>query len=74
LLGENVITIKRNTEIVLIAGKATGLDVNAEKPTAIFMSREQNSGLNHTIKKIANRSFENVAKFKYLRATLTNRI
>jgi len=31
LLGENVITIMRNTEIVLVAGKDTGTDVNAEK-------------------------------------------
>jgi hypothetical protein len=29
------------------------------------MSREQNAGQYHNIK-IANRSFENVAKFKYL--------
>jgi hypothetical protein len=35
------------------------------------MSHEQNAGQNHNIK-IANRHFENVAAFKYLRTTLTN--
>ena len=35
------------------------------------MSDEQNVGQNHNIK-IANRYFENVAGFKYLRTTLTN--
>jgi hypothetical protein len=35
------------------------------------MSRHENSGQNQNIR-IANESFENVAKFKYLRTTLTN--
>jgi hypothetical protein len=35
------------------------------------MSRHQNSGQNQNIR-IANESFENVAKVKYLRSTLTN--
>ena len=37
----------------------------------MFTSHEQNVGQNHNIK-IANRHFENVARFKYLRTTLTN--
>jgi hypothetical protein len=37
----------------------------------MFMSHELNVGQNHNIK-IANRHFENVARFKYLRTTLTN--
>jgi len=31
LLGENVIAVMRNTEIVLVAGKDTGTDVSADK-------------------------------------------
>jgi hypothetical protein len=37
----------------------------------MIMSRHPNSGQNQNIR-IANESFENVAKFKYLGATLTN--
>jgi hypothetical protein len=36
------------------------------------MSRHQNSGQNQNVR-IANESFENVTKFKYLGTTLTNR-
>jgi hypothetical protein len=36
------------------------------------MSRLQNAGQNHNIK-IANRSFENVAQFKYLGRKITNK-
>jgi hypothetical protein len=48
-----------------------GLEINAEKTNYMIMSRYPNSGQNQNIR-IANESFENVAKFKYLRATLTN--
>jgi len=37
----------------------------------MIMSRHPNSGQNQN-KGMANESFENVAKFKYLRTTLTN--
>jgi hypothetical protein len=37
----------------------------------VLMSRSQKVGQKHSIK-IANRSFENVAKFKYLGTTLTD--
>jgi hypothetical protein len=37
----------------------------------MIMSRHPNSGQNQ-YKRIANESFENVAKFKYLGTTLTN--
>jgi hypothetical protein len=45
--------------------------LNAEKTKYMIMSRHPNSGQNQNIR-IANESFENVAKFKYLGATLTN--
>jgi hypothetical protein len=37
----------------------------------VLMSHHQNAGKNHNIK-IANRSFENVAVFRYLGMTITN--
>jgi hypothetical protein len=37
----------------------------------MLMTRHQNAGQNHNIK-IANRSFENMAQFKYLGTTVTN--
>jgi hypothetical protein len=48
-----------------------GLDVNAEKTKYMLLSCHQNAGLNHNIK-IGDRSFENVAHFKYLGMTVIN--
>jgi hypothetical protein len=47
-----------------------GLEVNPEKTKYMLMSRCKKAGQEHSIK-IANRSFEDVAKFKYFGATLT---
>jgi hypothetical protein len=71
LLGNSVNTIKGNSETLSEASKDIGLEINAEKTKYMIMSRYLNSGLNQNIK-IANESFENVATFKYLGATLTN--
>jgi hypothetical protein len=38
----------------------------------MLLSRHQNAGQNHDIK-IGNSCFENVAQFRYLRTTITNR-
>ncbi|KAJ4448776.1 hypothetical protein ANN_00167 [Periplaneta americana] len=71
MLGENTQTIRENTEILLEASKAIGLEVSPEKTKYMIMSRDQNIVRNGNIK-IGDLSFEEVEKFKYLGATVTN--
>jgi sorting nexin-29 len=71
LLGDSVNTIKENSETLLKGSRDIGLEINAEETKYMIMFRYQNSGQIQNIR-IANESFENVAKFKYLGATLTN--
>jgi hypothetical protein len=59
------------TETLLEASRAVGLEINAEKSKYMIMSRHPNSVQNQNIR-IANESFENVAKFKHLGTMLTN--
>ncbi|KAJ4439207.1 hypothetical protein ANN_07326 [Periplaneta americana] len=70
-LGENPQTIRENTGILLEVSKEIGLEVNPEKTKYMIMSRDQNIVRNGNIK-IGNLSFEEVEKFKYLGATVTN--
>ncbi|KAJ4431444.1 hypothetical protein ANN_20042 [Periplaneta americana] len=71
VLGENPQTIRENTGILLEASKEIGLEVNPEKTKYMIMSRDENIVRNGNIK-IGNLSFEEVEKFKYLGATVTN--
>jgi hypothetical protein len=59
------------SEYLIDASKEVGLEVKAEKTKYILLSHHQNAGQNHNIK-IGDRSFENVAQFKYLGTIVTN--
>jgi ribosomal protein S2 len=71
LLGDNIDTIKKNTERLINASKEVALEANTEKTKHMLLSRHQNARQNHDIK-IAKRCFENVAQFRYLGTTITN--
>jgi hypothetical protein len=71
LLRDNVDTIKKNTETLIGASNEVGLEVNAEKTKYMLLSRHQTAGQNHNIQ-IGDRSFENVAQFRYLGTTVTD--
>jgi D-Tyr-tRNAtyr deacylase len=59
LLGDNIGTIKKNTETLIDTIKEAGLEENAK-----------NAVQNHNIKTV-NGSFENVSQFRYFGTTVT---
>jgi hypothetical protein len=63
--GENIHTIQKDTKALLLASREVGLELNTEKTEYEYMviSRHQNVGQNHNFL-LANKSFENVEKFK----------
>jgi hypothetical protein len=71
LLGENTNIIKTNAEALLDASKEIGLEINSVETKYMFMSCHQTAVQSNYIR-VANKSFERVAKLKYLGATLTN--
>jgi hypothetical protein len=71
LLGDNIDTIKKNTETLTDASKEVGLEINIQKTKYMLLSHHQNVGQNRDIK-TATTSFENVSQFKCLRAIVTN--
>jgi hypothetical protein len=50
LLGDNIGTIKENTETLICVSKEVGLEVNREKTKYMLLSRHQNAGQNHDMK------------------------
>jgi hypothetical protein len=63
-LRNNINTKKKNGELI-DASKEVRREVNAEKTKYMLLARHQNAGHNHDVM-IVDRSFENVAQFKYL--------
>jgi hypothetical protein len=43
IMRENTCTVKKETKVLFVAGKATGLEVTAEKNKYMVMPREKNS-------------------------------
>jgi hypothetical protein len=72
LLGDNIDTVKKNTESIIDASKEIDLKISVEKTKYMLLSRHQNVGQNREIKIAKNRLFENVSQFKYLGTTVTN--
>jgi hypothetical protein len=71
IVGDNIDTIQKNTKTILDASKEVGLEVNPEKIKYMLVSHSKKAGQKHSIK-IANWSFKNVAKFKYLGTTTSD--
>jgi hypothetical protein len=71
LFGGSVNAIKENSETLLEVSRNITLEINAERTKYMLMFIYSNSGRNQNIR-ISNESFENVAKFNNLGATLTN--
>jgi hypothetical protein len=71
LLGDNIDTIKKNTQTLIVASKEVGLEVNTEETKYMLLSHYQNAGQSHAINK-ANRCFEYVTQLKCWGTTVTN--
>jgi hypothetical protein len=63
--------MQKNMEALLDDSKKVGLEVNPDRIKCMLMSHYKKAGKKHSVM-IANRSFEDVEKFKYLGTTLTN--
>ena len=62
ILGGSVHTVKENAEVLVVATKESGLEVNAGKTKYMIMSRDQNAGRSHSMK-IDNSSIESTEEF-----------
>ena len=71
ILGGSVLTVKENTEALVVPTKKIGLEVNADKTKYMVISGDHNAGRRYSMK-IDNRAFERVEEFKYLGTNLRN--
>jgi hypothetical protein len=71
ILGGSVHTVKENAEALAVVTKEIGLEVNANKTKYMVMSREQNAGLDDSLKTDSS-SIERVEGIKYVGTTLTD--
>jgi len=62
---------KEKKEVLVVASKEIGLEVNADKTKYIITSRDQNAGRSHNTK-TDNNSLERVEEFRYYGTNLTN--
>jgi hypothetical protein len=67
----SVHTLKENAGALVVATKENGLELNVDRTKYIIMSRDQNTGRNHSMKP-DNNSNERVEDFKYLGTNVTN--
>jgi hypothetical protein len=70
----SIITLYNNRkkkQALLDASKKVGLKVNPQKTKSVLLSHYQKAGQKHRIK-MMNRSFVDVAKFRYLETTMTD--
>jgi hypothetical protein len=71
VVGDKIDIIQKNTDALLCANMKVCLEVNPENTKYMLVSRCQKARQRQSIK-IANRSFETVAKFNFLGRTLTD--
>jgi hypothetical protein len=50
IFGGSVHTVKENAEVLVVASKEIGLEVNGDKPKCMVKYRDQNAGQNYSIK------------------------
>jgi hypothetical protein len=72
VLGESIYTTNKNRKAMLKAIREVGLEVNTERTKYMVMSRHQNILRRGYNLLIDNKSFENVANFKYLSTAVTS--
>jgi len=71
ILGGSVHTVGESEEVLVMASKEIGLEVNADKSKYMVIYGDQNAGRSYNIKS-DNSSFGMVEEFKYLGTILRN--
>jgi len=71
IMGGSIHTVQEKEEVLVMASKKIGIEVNTDKYKYMVIYADQNAGRIHSIK-TDNRTFGMVEKFKYLGTILTN--